>query len=186
MKLHYPARLHSIVRTAPLALLALAVLLYAAYFSYLTILRYQAFEARALDMGNLHQAIWNTAHGNWFRMTNQEAGLTSRLSMHVEPILVPIAGIYRIFPGVETLLILQAIVVALGAVPLFALARRLQLGDWPALAFGVAYLLNPTVQAANWLEFHPVTLAPTFLMAAFYFMVARHPGARCGLPSSPS
>ena len=99
MKLHYPARLHSIVRTAPLALLALAVLLYAAYFSYLTILRYQAFEARALDMGNLHQAIWNTAHGSWFRMTNQEAGLTSRLSMHVEPILLPIAGIYRLFPA---------------------------------------------------------------------------------------
>ncbi|MFN8467719.1 MAG: DUF2079 domain-containing protein [Caldilineaceae bacterium] len=175
MKLHYRARLHSIVRTAPLALLALAVLLYAVYFSYLTILRYQAFEARALDMGNLHQAIWNTAHGNWFRMTNQEAGLTSRLSMHVEPILLPIAGIYRLFPGVETLLILQATVVALGAVPLFALARRLRLGDWPALAFGIAYLLNPTVQAANWLEFHPVTLAPTFLMAAFYFLVARTP-----------
>jgi len=173
VKLHYRARLHSIVRTAPLALLALAVLLYAAYFSYLTILRYQAFEARALDMGNLHQAIWNTAHGSWFRMTNQEAGLTSRLSMHVEPILLPIAGIYRLFPGVETLFILQATVVALGAVPLFALARRLRLGDWPALAFGVAYLLNPTVQAANWLEFHPVTLAPTFLMAAFYFLLAR-------------
>ena len=175
MKLHYPARPHSFIRTAPLALLALAVLLYAAYFSYITILRYQAFEARALDMGNLHQAIWNTAHGNWFRMTNQEAGLTSRLSMHVEPILLPIAGLYRVFPGVETLLILQATVVALGAVPLFALARRLQLGDWTALAFAVAYLLNPTVQAANWLEFHPVTLAPTFLMAAFYFLAARTP-----------
>lgn len=175
MKLHYPARLHSIVRNAPLALLALAVLLYAVYFSYLTILRYQAFEARALDMGNLHQAIWNTAHGSWFRMTNQEAGLTSRLSMHVEPILLLIAGLYRLFPGVETLLILQATVVAFGAVPLFALARRLRLGDWPALAFAVAYLLNPSVQAANWLEFHPVTLAPTFLMAAFYFLVARTP-----------
>jgi uncharacterized membrane protein len=161
----------------PLALLALAVLLYAAYFSYLTILRFHAFESRALDMGNLHQAIWNTAHGNWFRMTNQEVGLTSRLSMHVEPILLPIAGLYRLFPGVETLLVLQATVVALGAVPLYALARRLRLGDWLALAFAVAYLLNPTIQAANWLEFHPVALAPTFLMAAFYFLIARTPAS---------
>jgi uncharacterized membrane protein len=175
VKLHRLKVTRSITCTAPLALLALAVLLYAAYFSYLTILRYHAFEARALDMGNLHQAIWNTAHGNWFRMTNQEPGLTSRLSMHVEPILLPIAGIYRLFPGVETLLILQATVVALGALPIFALARRLQLGDWLALAFAVTYLLNPTIQAANWLEFHPVTLAPTFLMSAFYFLVARTP-----------
>ncbi len=173
MTLHQPPRTRSYTQLIPLALLALAVLLYAVYFSYLTILRFHAFESRALDMGNLHQAIWNTAHGNWFRMTNQEVGLTSRLSMHVEPILLPIAALYRLFPGVETLLVLQATVVALGALPLFALALRLKLNDWAALAFAVAYLLNPTIQAANWLEFHPVTLAPTFLMAAFYFLVAR-------------
>src|SRR5690606_33274818 len=31
-------------------------------------------------------------------------------------------------------------------------------------------------QAANWLEFHPVTLAPTFLLAAFYYLVKERPG----------
>jgi uncharacterized membrane protein len=178
-------------KIAPPALLALAVLLYAIYFSWLTIERYHAFESRALDMGNLHQAIWNTAHGDWFRMTNQEEGLTSRLSMHVEPILLPIAGIYRLLPGVETLLVIQATVVALGALPLYALARRRGLGDWTALVFAVAWLLNPTIQAANWLEFHPVTLAPTFLMAAFYFLVSVPPtprgeNAKGGLPGRGS
>jgi uncharacterized membrane protein len=160
----------------PLALLALAVLLYAVYFSYLTIQRYHAFESRALDMGNLNQAIWNTAHGNWFRLTNQHPDITNRLSLHVEPILLLIAPLYRLVPRVETLLILQAVVVALGAIPLYALAVRQRLGAWLALAFGVAFLLNPTVQAANWLEFHPVTLVPTFLMAAFYFLIARRNG----------
>ncbi|MCB0023022.1 MAG: DUF2079 domain-containing protein, partial [Caldilinea sp.] len=167
MKSPAPSHHQSNRVTLPLALLVLAVLLYAGYFSYLTLLRYHAFEARALDMGNLNQAIWNTAHGNWFRLTNQEANLTNRLGYHVEPILLPIALLYRLFPAPEFLLVLQATVVALGAVPLFALARRRDLGDWLALVFAVAYLLNPTIQAANWLEFHPVTLAPTFLMAAF-------------------
>jgi len=167
-----PRQPRSIWSSLPLALLALAVLLYAAYFSFLTIVRYQAFESRALDMGNLHQAIWNTAHGNWFRLTNQEVGVTSRLSLHVEPILLLIAPLYRLLPAVETLLVLQAVIVALGALPLFALARRRRLGDWVGLVFAVAFLLNPSIQAANWLEFHPVTLAPTFLMAAFYFLVA--------------
>ncbi len=81
---------------------------------------------------------------------------------------------------------LQATVVALGAVPLFALARRRRLGDWLGLVFAVAWLLNPTIQAANWLEFHPVTLAPTFLMAAFYFLVAGRGVRGAGLPSLPS
>jgi len=163
-------------RSLSLALLVLAVLLYAGYFSHLTLLRYHAFEARALDMGNLNQAIWNTAHGNWFRLTNQEANLTNRLGYHVEPILLPIALLYRLHPVPEFLLVLQASVVALGALPLFFLARRRALGDWLGLVFGLAYLLNPTLQAANWLEFHPVTLAPTFLMAAFYFLIAGRTG----------
>jgi uncharacterized membrane protein len=159
----------------PHVLLVLAMLAYAVVFSYLTILRFYAFEARALDMGNLDQAIWNTAHGRPFHLTNQP-GTVNRLSLHVEPILIPISWLYWIYSGPPTLLVLQATVVALGAWPLFALARR-QLGnDWIALLFGVAWLLNPTIQAANWLEFHPLTLAPTFLMAAFYFLIAGRTG----------
>ena len=156
-------------------LLALAVLLYAVVFSYLTINRYAAFEARAQDMGNLNQAIWNLAHGNGLRFTNYP-GITSRLSLHVEPILLPIAPLYRLFPHVETLLILQAAVVALGALPLFALARYKFDSDWAALAFALAFLLNPAIQGANWYEFHPVTLAPTLIMAAFYFLVTGRTG----------
>ncbi len=159
----------------PLVLLALAVLIYALVFSILTINRYAAFEARSQDMGNLNQAIWNLAHGNGFRFTNYE-GITSRLSLHVEPILLLIAPLYRLFPQVETLLILQATVVALGAVPLFALARYKLASEWAALAFALAFLLNPAMQGANWYEFHPVTLAPTLLMAAFYFLVTGRTG----------
>ncbi|MCC6166221.1 MAG: DUF2079 domain-containing protein [Caldilineaceae bacterium] len=153
----------------------MAIIAYAATFSLITLERYAAFEARALDMGNLNQAIWNTAHGNWFHLTNQP-GTVNRLSLHVEPILLPIAALYRLYPQPPLLLVLQAMVVALGALPLFALARRQLHGDWAALAFALVYLLHPTIQAANWLEFHPVTLAPTFLLAAFYFLVAGRAG----------
>ncbi len=159
----------------PCLLLALAILLYASYFSYLTLIRYASFEARALDMGNLDQAVWNTAHGHWFHLTN-EPGTINRLSLHVEPILIPISWLYWIYSGPPTLLILQAIVVALGALPLFALARFKLKNDWLALIFPAVFLINPSMQAANWLEFHPLTLAPTLLMAAFFFLVTERPG----------
>ncbi|MCX6044565.1 MAG: DUF2079 domain-containing protein [Chloroflexi bacterium] len=161
--------------TLPRLLLALAVLLYAGYFSYLTLVRYAAFEARAFDMGNLDQAIWNTAHGQWFHLTN-EPGTVNRLSLHVEPILIPISWLYWIYSGPPILLILQACVVALGAWPLFALARFKLKSEWLALLFSFVFLLNPSIQAANWLEFHPLTLAPTLLMAAFFFLVTDRPG----------
>ena len=164
----------------PRILLALAILAYAIYFSDLTLTRYYAFEARALDLGNFDQAIWNTAHGRWFHLTNQQ-GIVNRLSLHVEPILIPISWLYWIHSGPETLLVLQSIVVASGALPLFAfgclkLQREKWGGEWLALTFAVAFLLNPSMQAANWLEFHAVTLAPTFILAALYFLHAERPG----------
>ena len=167
--------LHVSKRSLPLLLLGLAVVAYAVGFSYLTLTRYAAFEARALDMGNLHQTVWNTAQGDFFQMTNQP-GTVNRLSLHVEPILLPIAALYWLHDGPETLLILQALIVALGALPLFALAKFKLHNEWLALLFALAFLLNPSIQGANWLEFHPVTLAPTFLMAAFYCLVAGRTG----------
>ena len=163
------------INLLPLVLLALAVLAYALYFSFLTITRYAAFESRALDMGNLVQAIWNTSRGNWFHLTNQP-GIVNRLSLHVEPILLPIAALYRLNSRPEMLLVLQATIVALGALPAYALAQLKLKNSWIALLFAVAFLLHPSMQAANWLEFHPVTLAPTFLLAAFYFLFAGRTG----------
>ncbi|MEZ4709045.1 MAG: DUF2079 domain-containing protein [Caldilineaceae bacterium] len=162
-------------RPFPDLLLCMAILAYALYFANLTLTRYWAFEARALDLGNFDQAIWNTAHGNWFHLTNQE-GVVNRLSLHVEPILIPISWLYWIYDGPETLLLLQAAVVSLGALPLYALARHLLGSEWLALTFAAAFLLNPSMQAANWLEFHAVTLAPTFLLAAFYYLYTNRPG----------
>lgn len=170
-----PRRFPSSTRTWPRLLLAAAVILYAVYFSWLTVTRFAAFESRALDMGNLHQAIWNTAQGNWFHQTNQP-GSVNRLSLHVEPILLPIAAWYRLFPGVEALLVLQSVIVALGAVPLYAIGEKRLRSPWLALILALSWLLMPAMQAANVLEFHPLTLAPTFLIAAFYFLLEKRAG----------
>lgn len=163
------------VRALPFILLFCLVLFYAIYFAQLTLVRYWAFESRALDLGNYHQAVWNTWQGRPFHLTNQE-GVINRLSLHVEPILIPISWLYWIHSGPETLLVLQAVVVALGAVPLFALARRKLQNDWLALVFAAAFLMHPAIQSANWLEFHALTLAPTFLLAACYFLFTAQPG----------
>ncbi len=165
----------SLPHRLPLLLLWSAVLLYALYFAWLTLTRYAAFESRAFDMGNLNQAIWNTAHGNWFRQTNQP-GAISRLALHVEPIILALAALYRAWPGPPFLLVLQAVIVALGAVPLYYLTMREVRSAWLALLLGAAWLAMPAIQAANWNEFHPVTLAPTFLIAAFYFLRTKRIG----------
>ncbi len=68
------------------------------------------------------------------------------------------------------LLVVQAVAIALGALPVFWLARK-HLGSARAgLGFALAYLLYP---ATGWLalnEFHPVALATPLLLFAFWYL----------------
>ncbi|MCS7001640.1 MAG: DUF2079 domain-containing protein, partial [Dehalococcoidia bacterium] len=145
--------------------LVVGIVVYAALFSALSIQRHDTFGTAGNDLGNMDQAVWNTAHGRWFESTNWRGGF-SRLGAHVEPILLPLAMTYWVAPSPKTLLVVQATLVALGAAPLFWLAARRLASEWLALVFAGTYLLFPALQAATLYEFHPLTLtAPFFALA---------------------
>ena len=149
-------------------IISIMVATYAAVFVYLSILSHDAFQTHAFDMGNMDQAVWNTMEGRWFRFTNWDGG-TSRLAAHMEPILILVAQFYRLANTPNTLLVLQSIVIALGALPAYWLARDKLKNHMAALAFGAAYLLMPAVQSANLFEFHAVSFSASLLLYSFYF-----------------
>ena len=151
-------------------LLAAGVAAYAAGFAALSALRHDAFVTGRFDLGNMVQAVWSTAHGHPLRMTDLHGDQISRLAAHVDPILVLFAPLWWLWPSPQLLLVAQALVVALGAVPVFLLARKHLRSARAGLGFALAYLLYP---ATGWLtlnEFHPVALATTFLLVAFWYL----------------
>ena len=162
---------------SPLSSLLLILLMggYIAFFSTQLFLHYDSFGSRSLDLGNMDQAIWNTLHGRPFHQTNQP-GAVNRLSLHVEPILLPVSLLYLLYSNPKILFIFQTVVVGLGAMPVFALARYKLASEGLGLVFAWVYLLFPAIQGATLLDFHAVTLAPTFLLAAFYFLETKRPG----------
>ena len=87
-------------------ILTLLIIGYVVFFSAQLVLHYHSFGSRALDLGNMGQSIWNTSQGRWFHQTNQP-GANNRLSLHVEPILIPVSWLYYIYPGPEILFIFQ-------------------------------------------------------------------------------
>ena len=106
----------------------LLILLYIGLFSWQSVARHQAFATNAYDMGNVNQAFWNTVHGRPLQFTNWrgvelDLANDSRLAMHVEPIYFVLAPIYWLWQQPETILILQTIILALGALPVFWLTR---------------------------------------------------------------
>jgi uncharacterized membrane protein len=171
------------------------IVAYIAFFSLLTVQKHNAFQTTAFDLGNVDQAVWNTRHGRPLAMTNIE-GLTNRLGTHVEPILLPISLLYFLWSDPRALLLLQTIVIALGAWPVYLIAKRTmrdsRFGTRDSeftnhasrftphvsrltshalpLIFSLSYLLFPALQSANVFDFHAVALAPAFFLFAFYFL----------------
>jgi uncharacterized membrane protein len=154
------------------ALAWLAILLYILFFSYVTILKHEAFETTAFDLGNMDQAVWNSIRGRLLPFTNWGDEGT-RLAYHVDPILILISPLYLIYSDPRTLLVFQSVVIALGAWPIYLLARE-RLGSSPAaLVFPLAYLLFPALEAANMFDFHPTTLVAGLLPYAIYSLDKR-------------
>ena len=137
-------------------------------FGALSILRHQAFNTGRFDLGNMAQAVWATAHGHPLAITNLEGEQVSRLGSHVDPILVAFAPLWWIWPSPSMLLAAQAIAIALGALPVFWLARKHLGSERAGLGFALAYLLYPAVQWLTLAEFHPVALACPLLFAFWY------------------
>jgi uncharacterized membrane protein len=151
-------------------LLWAAIGAYASGFCALSILRHDAFNTGRFDLGNMTQAVWATAHGHPLAVTNLEGEQVSRLGSHVDPILAAFAPLWWIWPSPSMLLAAQAIAIALGALPVFWLARKHLGSERAGLGFALAYLLYPAVEWLTLAEFHPVALACPLLLFAFWYL----------------
>jgi len=164
------ARRARLLKPRPKALLWIAIGAYTVGFGALSILRYRAYNTGRFDLGNMAQAVWATAHGHPLEITTLHGEQASRLGSHVDPILVAFAPLWWIWPSPNMLVVVQALAIALGALPVFWLARKHLESERVALGFSLAYLLYPAVQWLALNEFHPVALACPLLLYAFWYL----------------
>lgn len=154
----------------PRQLLWVAIAVWATGLSALSVLRHRAFETGRFDLGNMVQAVWSTAHGQFLEATNLKGEQASRLASHFDPVLAGFAPLWLVWPSPDLLLVVQAAAIALGALPVFRLARRHLHSERTALGFALAYLLYPATQWLALNEFHPVALACPLLLFAFDYL----------------
>jgi len=154
----------------PRALLWSAIAAYAAGFSALSVLRHRALQTGRFDLGNMVQAVWSTAHGHPLQVTGLRGDQISRLAAHFDPILAAFAPLWLMWPSPDMLLVTQAVAVALGALPVFWLARKHLGSERAGIGFALAYLVYPPTQWLTLNEFHPVALACPLLLFAIWFL----------------
>lgn len=151
-------------------LLWAAIAAFAAAFGALSALRHLAFNTGRFDLGNMVQAVWSTAQGDVLSVTSLRGEQISRLGVHFDPILAAFAPLWWLWPDPSMLLVVQAAAIALGAVPVFLLARKHLGTERAGAGFALAYLLYPATQWLALNEFHPVALATPLLLLAFWYL----------------
>ena len=157
-------------------ILAGFIVLYAIYFVSASFLRHDNFYTGRYDLGNMDQVVWNTINGRIFQTSSDSfdgIGIISRLSAHADFILILFSPFYLIWDNPKMLLLIQTIILAFGAIPLFFIAKKVLKNKNIALTFAFIFLINPAVNFTNLYDFHPVVLATTFLLATFYFLLIR-------------
>jgi uncharacterized membrane protein len=159
----------------PTILLWFLILAYIVFFSAYTLQRHATFNTFAADLSYIDQPMWNTLHGHFLERTLDDRQVP-RTAEHLEPIIIPIAFVYYLWDDVRAILIVQTVALALGALPVYWIAREAFTSiksQWLPFAFVVAYLMFPALQAANVADFHadPFVVAP--LLFAFWYATQR-------------
>lgn len=95
------------------------------------------------------------------------------LGDHASIVMFLVVPFYWFVPGTETLLAIQSVVVASGALPLYFFARRRLGGQVMPVVIGATWLVNPAVNGTNLENFHPDSFLGLFLPLALYAMLEK-------------
>ncbi|MEU5579807.1 DUF2079 domain-containing protein [Streptomyces huasconensis] len=134
----------------------LAAALFLAY-AVLSVSRYRRMESRSWDLGIFEQAVRAYAHLQ-VPVADLKGPGANILGDHFSPVTALLAPAYRLFPSPVTLLVAQALLFAVSAIPVTRAATRL-LGRASGLAVGIAYGLSWGIQRAADFDFHEICFA---------------------------
>ncbi|WP_278559636.1 DUF2079 domain-containing protein [Fischerella thermalis] len=124
-------------------------------------IRHTLYQSGVLDLGIYDQVV--------YLISQEQPPISSFLGFHhmgnhAAWAVYPLALLYKIYPSAYWLLAVQAVSLALGAVPTYYLALQAGLKESQAVAMAAVYLLYPLIFNVNLFEFHPEVMAiPVFL-----------------------
>ncbi len=157
--------------------------LFFACYAIMSLKLYSAHQTRG-DLTAYVQGMWNTTRGHFMASTynysvhnfydKQFREITVEnsniLGIHFNPILLLFVPLYAAFPLPQTMLIIQAFLVAAGGLLMYLLAKQILKHEVLAYTIEVSYLLYTATVSAVLSQFHAYTLAlffgPLLLLAS--------------------
>ena len=117
------------------------------------------------DLGVHEQVLWNSAHGR-IAASSPSVGTQSYFGIDIIVTELLLTPLYALFPGAHALLLAQTAALALGALPIYRMARERLGSSLAGLALAACFLLYAPVEWMNLYEFQIRAFATTFLLFA--------------------
>jgi uncharacterized membrane protein len=149
----------------PLLALAGLVAAYIVVFGSLTWAQQSNYGTFGFDMGIYDQGIWLLSR---FKEPFVTVRGLNYFGHHLNPITLLFVPAYWLGAGPHFLYLVETVWMALGAVPLWLLARDRLASGWAAVVLAACYLLYPSLEWINWWHFHPDALIITPLLFAYW------------------
>jgi uncharacterized membrane protein len=148
-------------------IVGVAVAGYVVYMIFFTLRSHARFNTYNWDLGQLDNEFYNALHGRPFRCTPlfREPNSWVELRDHATFSVYALLPFYAIHPAASTLLVLQCLLLGLGAIPLYRFAAR-RLSPPLATLVALAYLVYPPMHGAQFFDFHFQPVAAAFILAA--------------------
>jgi uncharacterized membrane protein len=166
-----PSRFRARFANLASAVLVVGLVVWFVHFGWTySIIEHRRLGTAGFDLGLFDNVMFNLARGEWF-MATVDAGNANggnHLQYHANFLAYLFLPAYLISPGSEILLIIQAVVVGLAAIPFYLLATRKLGSPWFGAAFAYFFLIHEGVQSPVFFEFHFLTLSPFFVGWVLY------------------
>ena len=148
-------------------LLTLTIVLWVVVMFVASYFKYEMY-GQGYDQVDYEQGIWNTVQGRV--MEDSRFNFTgSVFGMDWMPMLLFFVPFYALFPSAHVLFFLQIVGSALGAIPVYWLARDRLGVKLAGLVAGLGYLLYPTLAHTALNPFQVRLFAVTLLLFGLYF-----------------
>ncbi len=145
----------------------------AAFVAYdvISVFKYLRLDPGSWDLGIFTEYVKQIAHLHAPVVAIRGTGF-NLLGDHFQPIVALIAPFFRLFPTPETLLVAQALLIAISVIPVCRAAREL-LGTWPSRGIGLAYGFSWGLQQMIDFDFHEIAFAVPLLAFCLSALVRR-------------
>ncbi|AKA48380.1 hypothetical protein IX51_03930 [uncultured archaeon] len=138
-----------------------AILALSSIWSFISVMRYDAFNADVLDLGVNSSLLYGVFHPDFS---------SGNLAVN-KLIYLLIAPFYNLYPDPRTLLVFQSFWISIGAFPLYKIGKKVLGDEFASVAMSLAYLVYFPLGGVYWFDFHYMALFPTFFLFGIMFLV---------------